>query len=78
MNYIEQFKNYLLIDKKYSSNTILSYENDLHNFLNYIKKDLKKINKGDILNFLEDYTNKMNTRSVAHALTVLRSFYNYL
>ena len=78
MDYIEQFKNYLLIDKKYSSNTILSYENDLHNFLKFIKKDLKKVKKKDILNFLEDYTNKMNTRSVAHALTVLRSFYGYL
>lgn len=78
MNYIEKFNDYLLIDKKYSSNTILSYSNDLNNFNGFIKKDLLKVNKTDILKFLEYSNSIMNTRSVAHALTVLRSFYNYL
>ena len=78
MNYIEKYKDYLLIDKRYSNNTIMSYINDLNNFNSFINKDLLKINKKDILSFIEKEEKSKNIRSVAHSLTVLRNFYNYL
>ena len=78
MNYIVEYKKYLLIDKKYSNNTVLSYMNDLKKFDNFIKKDIVEVNKNDILNFIEFERAKEDVRSVAHSLTVVRNFYNFL
>ena len=78
MNYITEYKKYLLIDKKYSNNTILSYMNDLKKFDNFIKKDITKANKNDILKFIEFERLAEDVSSVAHSLTVIRNFYNFL
>ena len=78
MNYIIEYKKYLLIDKKYSNNTVLSYMNDLKKFDNFIKKDIVEVNKNDILKFIEFERAKEDVRSVAHSLTVVRNFYNFL
>lgn len=76
--YIKDFLDYLLIDKKYSINTKKSYENDLFNFSSYSKKELTKITKNDILSYLEYLKSMEKPRTIAHNLTVLRSFYKYL
>ena len=78
MNYIEEYKKYLLIDKKYSNNTLLSYMNDLNNLNNFIQKDIIKLNKKDILKFIEFERAKKDVRSISHSLTVIRNFYNFL
>lgn len=76
--YIKDFLDYLLIDKKYSLNTKKSYENDLLNFSEYIKEDLTKITKNNIIEYLEYLKKTEKQRTIAHNLTVLRSFYKYL
>lgn len=78
MNYIEEYKKYLLIDKKYSNNTILSYMNDLNNFNKFIEKNIIEIEKEDILKFIEFERKTKDTKTVAHSLTVIRNFYNFL
>ena len=78
MNYINEYKKYLLIDKKYSNNTILSYENDLNNFIKFVDKNLTKINKNDVLKFIENELKNKNSKSVAHSVTVIRNFYIFL
>lgn len=77
---LDNFKNYLLIDKKYSQNTIDTYENDLKNFKEFLKnKQVDKINEDDIVNYLS-YLKKYNLsdRTISHNLTVLRSFFKFL
>ena len=78
MDYINEYKKYLLIDKKYSNNTILSYENDLNNLKKIINKDLTEINKNDIIKFIENELEIKNPKSVAHSITVIRNFYIFL
>lgn len=78
MNYINEYKKYLIIDKKYSDNTIRSYENDLKNFSNFINKNILNVKKEDILNFIEKEIKTKNTKSIAHSLTVIRNFYSFL
>jgi len=76
--YIDDYLNYLRIDKKYTDNTILSYSNDLKNFEKFMKKDFLKIEKQDIINFLsKEVENKKTDKSVAHSLTVLKNMYKY-
>jgi len=78
MKYIIEYKKYLLIDKKYSNNTIESYMNDLKNFSNFIDKNILKVTKEDILKFIEKEIKIKDTKSIAHSLTVIRNFYNFL
>lgn len=76
-NEIDLFTNYLLIDKKYSSNTIESYKRDLIKFDNFCKKRCSSISEDDIKNYLRYISNESKT-SVARNISSLRSFYKFL
>lgn len=72
------FLNYLLIDRKYSQNTIASYDLQLHELENYGKKSLRSIQKEEIISFLQQRKKTDNPRTIAHFMTVFRSFYKFL
>lgn len=76
----EDFKTYLFIDKKYSSNTISSYQDNLSKFILYFeKKDIKNINKDDLKNYLAYLKkSKLNTKTISHHISVIRTFYKFL
>lgn len=76
---INKFIEYLIIDKKYSENTIKSYNNDLKKFNNFNKKNIEKINDNDIKNYIK-FLNKENndTKTISHNISTLRSFYKFL
>ena len=78
MKYIDEYLKYLLIEKKYSDNTIKSYRSDLMELYNfYNEKDITKLDKKDILKFIDKNSNK-NTKTLSHFITSFRSFYKYL
>ena len=77
---INKFTEYLIIDKKYSDNTIKAYNNDLKKYKNFFKnKDINKIDETSIREYLK-YLNKENndTRTISHNISTLRSFYKFL
>ena len=71
---------YLKIDKRYSLNTINSYQYDLEAFEDYLKdKSPIKVSRNDIINFLEKRKKEnINSKSIAHLITVLRGLYKFL
>lgn len=75
--YILLYLDYLKYEKKLSSNTISSYNDNLTYFKSFIKKESNKVTKTDIKNFASENKNKSD-RTRAHYLTVLKSFYKYL
>lgn len=79
---LDKFKQYLLIDKKYSTNTIESYNNDLDKYFNFMKEKnilFKNIDKNDILSYIKYLKdNNINEKSIAHNISVIRSFYKFL
>lgn len=78
--YINEFTEYLIIDKKYSENTIKAYNNDLKKFKNFIKnKTINNIDDNSIKDYIK-YLNKNNndTRTISHNISTLRSFYKFL
>ncbi len=81
-NLKDKFKQYLLIDKKYSNNTIESYDNDLSKYFNFMNKKnirIKNIKKDDIIEYIEDLkNNNITDKSIAHNISVIRSFYKFL
>lgn len=77
---INEFTEYLIIDKKYSENTIKTYNNDLKKFKNYFKnKNINHINEDNIKNYLKHLNKQKNdTKTISHNISTLRSFYKFL
>ncbi len=76
---IDLFCNYLLIDKKYSSNTIIAYRNDLTKFIQFCDKDITKINTNDVKSYLHNLTHHEESKTtIARNISALRSFYKFL
>lgn len=74
---INEFCDYLLLEKKYSQNTISSYKRDLIKFGNYFKSGLKKIDTKDIKKYIKSI-NDMNSKSISRNISALKSFYKFL
>ena len=79
---IEEFLNYLKVQKNYSINTITSYKRDLLLFNEYLIKEslsFDNIEYQDIrlfYNYLD--SKKYNKSSICQILSSIRSFYKYL
>lgn len=84
MNYqVEDYINYLMIEKKLSNNTKQSYQNDLNKYINFLinKKidDIKSIAKEDIISYIEYLHKKsISPRSIARNITSIKGFHKYL
>lgn len=75
---IEEYLKYLLIERKYSENTILSYKQDLNELKEFYKdRDLSSLNKKDLIKFIEN-NNKKSDKTLAHFITTFRGYYKYL
>jgi integrase/recombinase XerD len=83
-DYINDFIDYLVIEKGLSINTQDSYRFDMQEFTNYLNKkkinNLEDIKEQDLINYLEYLKNekKLQPRSIERHLTTLRSLYKYL
>ncbi len=80
---LEEYCDYLKYQKNYSDYTIISYQKDIEEYLNYIHSeglDYKEIEYSDIrfyLMFLKDTKKDINS-SIDRKLSSLRGFYKYL
>lgn len=74
--YITKYIDYIKYEKRLSENTIESYLNDIEKLYLY-DKNYFKLKSNDLSKYLQslDY---LNSRSLAHLITVLRSFYGFL
>lgn len=74
---ITNFLDHLKYERKLSNNTYLSYRYNLIKITNYFNgEDITHLNGDDVRNFIYKLTETSKTK--AHYLTVLKSFYNYL
>ena len=80
---IENFKNYLKLERGLSMNSIKSYEFDLIHFKNFmiensINESPKKCSSSTVKRYLyKNFSNK-KSRSQARSISALKSFFNYL
>ena len=80
---IENFKNYLKLERGLSRNSIESYEFDLIHFKNFIiensiNESPKKCSSSTVKRYLyKNFSNK-KSRSQARSISALKSFFNYL
>lgn len=79
---IENFLEFIRVDKKLSKNTLESYQRDIYQYREYVKEnkiDYIKVTKQDILKYL-DYLKSLNKKvsTISRHLASLRLFYQYL
>ena len=78
---INDYLNYILLEKRLSTNTYDSYAFDLECFNNYFKnKKINSINENDIVLYLEYLRNDkhLSARSIERHLTTIRGLFKYL
>ncbi len=81
--YIQTFLNYLKFQKRYSQHTIISYENDLKDFFDFIEikygdLSLAEISATLIRTWLAGLKqNKMASKSINRKISTLKSFFKY-
>ena len=82
-NYLNKYLDYLKYQKNYSDYTILSYKNDIDEYLDYLNKeviDFKKVEYSDLrfyLMYLKE-EKEDNNSSIDRKLSALRGFYKFL
>lgn len=79
---LDNYLNYISVEKGLSLNTLESYSRDLNRFVSFLEKSgLDPLSAGhqDILSFLIHLRNKgLKIRSCTRSLIAVRSFYKYL
>ena len=81
--YLKDYLEYLKYQKNYSDYTVLSYQNDIDEFLEYLNREVlnfKDIDYSDLrfyLMYLKEEKNDNNS-SIDRKLSALRGFYKYL
>ena len=76
--FLDDFSNYLKIDKNYSNNTIESYIRDIRFFFEYIKKDIEDISKEDINEYIYHVTSNYNESSINRIIASIKGFFKYM
>jgi integrase/recombinase XerC len=80
---IREFLNYLTFQKRYSSHTIISYENDLNGFFDFVTLQysfvgLSEISSSIVRSWLASLKeNKIASKSVNRKISSLKSFFKY-
>lgn len=80
---IQEYLNYLTFQKRYSENTILSYQNDLTGFfefifLEYRINDVKQITTPLIRTWLASLKeNKVSSKTINRKISTLKSFFKF-
>lgn len=79
---VKKYKQYMMLEKGLSENSISAYMSDLKKLVNYIEEkelNIKEVTISDLEEFLAGlYDEKIKPRSIARILSGIRSFFRYL
>ncbi|MFA6141695.1 MAG: site-specific tyrosine recombinase XerD [Candidatus Omnitrophota bacterium] len=80
---LEEFLNYLSVERGLSKNTITSYGTDLSHFIQRLEllgvKDIDKVKRQDIMSYLLYLKDKgISGNSISRALVAIKMFYRFL
>ncbi|MEO0084636.1 MAG: site-specific tyrosine recombinase XerD [candidate division WOR-3 bacterium] len=77
---LEQFSNYLIVERSLAKQSADCYLTDVRQFLQYVsEKKLTMLNESDIQNYLAQlHSLKLATASIARKITALKMFFQFL
>jgi integrase/recombinase XerD len=74
---INEFIEYLSLERNYTQNTILAYKNDLKMLTEYYHGNLLEITPDDLQKYLKTVSN-LKSNTIAHKISTFKAFYNFL
>lgn len=75
---IEEYINYISLERQLSPNTVDSYKRDLNDFFNFIKKDYKAITTNDINKYIMHLNSNLDAKSINRHIVSIRNYFKYL
>lgn len=78
---LDQFLNYVKVEKGLATNTIVAYNNDLINFLKFLKRkgiSVLQVNQSTLISFISEESKRLSPKSMARSLASIRMFYRFL
>lgn len=75
---IDDYINYITLERQLSPNTIDGYKKDLTSFFEYINKNYKDIKRSDITKYIEYLSKKLNAKSVNRHIVSIRNYFKFL
>ena len=75
---LEDYMNYINIERQLSKNTSDNYKRDLTFFFEYIKKDYKSVKRDDIIKFIEHISKEKNPKTVNRYIVSIRNYFKFL
>ncbi|KRM96295.1 XerC CodV family integrase recombinase [Liquorilactobacillus aquaticus DSM 21051] len=83
-NWIKEFKQYLVIERQYSIETLKAYSEDIRMFCDFLQEsggstsfgEIKRLDVHAYMNFL--YDKQYQTTTISRMISSLRSFYHFL
>ncbi len=82
--YIDEFLNYLLIERGLSQNTILAYNKDIIQYSDFLFKNLaitnmKEVKRENIIEFLSNlYDLNMQSKTISRKISAIKMFHKFL
>ena len=76
---VDPFSYHLSVERQLSPNTVASYSAEVSSFLEFLKgAPAAACSSDDVSNYLSERSQSIGKRSQAHALSALRSYFDYL
>ncbi|MGB9839914.1 site-specific tyrosine recombinase XerD [Thermovenabulum sp.] len=80
---LDSFLDFLVVERGLSNNTVLSYKNDLNQFINFLKnngvKTFNEVNRANIISYLLFLQRKKRaSSSILRSLAAIKTFYHFL
>lgn len=77
-NEIEDYINYITLERQLSINTIDGYKKDLIDFFTFVNKKYKDIKRCDITSYIENLSKDLNPKSVNRHIVSIRNYFKFL
>lgn len=77
-NEIQDYINYLSLERQLSPNTIDGYKRDLDDFYKFTGKSYRLISKQDIINYISYLNKKVGPKTINRHIVSIKNYYKYL
>ena len=75
---IEDYMNYLSLERQLSPNTIDGYKRDLEDFYKFTNKSYNHINKDDIINYITYLNKKVGPKTINRHIVSIKNYFKFL
>lgn len=82
-DFVEEFVNYLAVERGLSNNTLMAYRRDLAQYFSFMSekksKEARAIERKDITDFMQDQKGRgLSTTSICRSLSAIKMFHRFL